>query len=153
MSRRICCLLLAMSMVLSGIVIALADTRQNDPYAAALETLSAAGVTASSEQVLCSGNSLRLSIELGMLSEGECLSLTELSAQAVQLQQEQEQVRSESVAAATAMAALLVQYDGVLANVSLNLRSEPSTDASVLRTLYAGKVARLLDASDGWYQV
>ena len=153
MSRRICCLLLVLIAALTCTAIAMADAGQTDDYAAALETLSAAGVSASSELVLGGGNSLQLSIELGMLSDGAGISLTQLSTQAVQLRQEQELARSESVAQAAATAALLVQYDGVLIKAPLYLRAEPSTDAAVLRTLSAGKVAHLLGAADGWYQV
>ena len=158
MSRKVCCLFLALSMVLSSFVIARADepvTEDNSGcYTAAVETLAASGVSTGSS--IAMDTNLQLPIDLGMLEGEDQLSLTQLSTQALAVRQEQQQAKetaaAEVVAEAAADAALLVQYDGVkVASDSMSILAEP--DGTVLRTLHSGKVARLLDAKNGWYQV
>ena len=49
-----------------------------------------------------------------------------------------------------------MSYDGVMICCSdtLNVRAEASTGSAIVRTIRAGKVAHLLDATDnGWYQI
>ena len=158
MSRKVCCLFLALSMVLSSFVIVRADEPAAEDssrcYSAAVETLAASGVSTGS--AIAMDTNLQLPIDLGMLEGEEQLSLTQLSTQALVVRQEQQQAKetaeAEVVAEAAADAALLVQYDGVkVSSGSMDICAEP--DGSVVRTLHSGKVARLLDVKNGWYQV
>ena len=93
----------------------------------------------------CGGDTW-LAKEAGLLDDGsEELSLTELTAQA--LLRETEALQKQN---------FLETYDGVLVSCDsyISLREEPSTDAARLRTIFDGKVARLLDVyDDTWYEV
>ena len=159
MSKKVLCLILSLSMLLCSGVIAGADEPTPDnsvSYAAAVETLASSGVNTGSAVAL--DTSLQLPIDLGMLDGDSGLSLTQLSTQAPLVRQEQQQAHedavAETVALAAADAALLVRYDGVQVTAdSLNIRTAPDGDSAVVRTLRSGKVARLLDVKDGWYQV
>lgn len=159
MSRRVSCLFLALSVLLSSLVVVRGDEPARDnsaDYFAAAEALAASGVGSASDVAL--DTNPQLPIDLGMLKDEGSLSPTLLTTQALTVReehaQELENAQTETVAAAAADAALLVQYDGVMvASDSLNIRTEPDGDSTILRTLRSGKVARLLDAKNGWYQV
>ena len=161
MSKRVSGLVLALSVLLSSFVIAPAEQTAapvdgGETYTAAVEMLAASGVNAGSSVAM--GTSLQLPIDLGMLDGEGSLSLTQLTAQAPAVRQEQQRAREDAeakiITEAAADAALLVQYDGVMVTAdTLTIRTDPNGDSAALRTLHSGKVARLLDAKDGWCQV
>ena len=142
-------------MMLSGGVVASGAETKNDSettlvtpyeYSAAVETLAASGVAAGSATALQAADGLRLAQESGALEESESsLSLTELAAQA--LIRETEELQKQN---------FLAEYDGVLTTCEnyITLRAEPDRDAAALRTIWAGKVAHLIDVENGdWYKV
>ena len=142
-------------MMLSGGVVASGAETKNDSettlvtpyeYSAAVETLAASGVAAGSATALQAADGLRLAQESGALEESESsLSLTELAAQA--LIRETEELQKQN---------FLAEYDGVLTTCEnyITLRAEPDQDAAALRTIWAGKVAHLIDVeNDDWYKV
>lgn len=104
------------------------------------------GLAAASATSLQAADGLQLAKEAGLLDDGSGeLSLTELTAQA--LLRETEALQKQN---------FLETYDGVLVSCDsyISLRKEPSTDAARLRTIFDGKVARLLDVyDDEWYEV
>lgn len=142
-------------MMLSGGVVASGAETKNDSettlvtpyeYSAAVETLAASGVAAGSATALQAADGLRLAQESGALEDSESsLSLTELAAQA--LIRETEELQKQN---------FLAEYDGVLTTCEnyITLRAEPDQDAAALRTIWAGKVAHLIDVeNDDWYKV
>ena len=89
-SRRFACLLLAASMTLSSIWIVSADQSHQiqdaaaaaATYSAAVQVLEGAGLSQSAEA------NAGIAIDMGLLDREETLDLSQLSVQAVQLQQE-----------------------------------------------------------------
>ena len=146
--KQIAALGLSSLLLFSGAVTA-ANAEETTPidtagYMAAVEALAESGVVSGSATALQTGDGLRLAEEAGLL-DGDTLSLTRLSAQA--LVQETEALRKEN---------FLKEHTGVLVdcNSYISLRAEPSTDAQRLRIIFDGKAARLLDiVDDEWYQV
>lgn len=146
--KQIAALGLSSLLLFSGAVTA-ANAEEATPintagYTAAVEALAESGVVSGSATALQTGDGLRLAEEAGLL-DGDTLSLTQLSAQA--LVQETEALRKEN---------FLKENTGVLVdcNSYISLRAEPSTDAQRLRIIFDGKAARLLDiVDDEWYQV
>ena len=146
--KQIAALGLSSLLLFSGAVTA-ANAEETTPintagYMAAVEALAESGVVSGSATALQTGDGLRLAEEAGLL-DGDTLSLTQLSAQA--LVQETEALRKEN---------FLKENTGVLVdfNSYISLRAEPSTDAQRLRIIFDGKAARLLDiVDDEWYQV
>ena len=146
--KQIAALGLSSLLLFSGAVTA-ANAEEATPintagYTAAVEALAESGVVSGSATALQTGDGLRLAEEAGLL-DGDTLSLTRLSAQA--LVQETEALRKEN---------FLKENTGVLVdcNSYISLRTEPSTDAQRLRIIFDGKAARLLDiVDDEWYQV
>lgn len=166
MSRKFACLYLAVALLVSSIWIASADERdtvqQEVQYSAAVEALDAAGLTSRSSNVLPSGEGLALALELG-LPEEETISLSQLPTEALKTSQAQEDAarrKQADTAAAAADAAkeaarqsLLSEYDGVQLTEAVRLRSAADNDTAPSLTIDSGKVARLNDYQDGWYQV
>ena len=146
--KQIAALGLSSLLLFSGAVTA-ANAEEATPintagYTAAVEALAESGVVSGSATALQTGDGLRLAEEAGLL-DGDTLSLTQLSAQA--LVQETEALRKEN---------FLKENTGVLVdcNSYISLRAKPSTDAQRLRIIFDGKAARLLDiVDDEWYQV
>ena len=107
-----------------------------------------------------------IAIDMGLLDREETLDLSQLSVQAVQLQQE-EKARQEEAARQAALdaahrtgrqaarQALLDAYDGAMATRQITVYAAPSDSAASLRTLRQGKVARLNDVTEdgSWYQI
>ena len=91
---------------------------------------------------------MALAVELGMLERRSSLSLFELGAQALQVQQAQEQAAEEAAQIQAQRCAYLALYDGVLVEQTTAIRSEASDSAATVRGLQQGKVARLLDMTD-----
>ena len=167
-SRRFACLLLAASMTLSSIWIVSADQSHQiqdaaaaaATYSAAVQVLEGAGLSQSAEA------NAGIAIDMGLLDREETLDLSQLSVQAVQLQQE-EKARQEEAARQAALdaahrtgrqaarQALLDAYDGAMATRQITVYDAPSDSAASLRTLRQGKVARLNDVTEdgGWYQI
>ena len=151
-SRRFACLLLAASMTLSSIWIVSADQSHQiqdaaaaaATYSAAVQVLEGAGLSQSAEA------NAGIAIDMGLLDREETLDLSQLSVQAVQLQQE-EKARQEEAA----RQALLDAYDGAMAARQITVYAAPSDSAASLRTLRQGKVARLNDVTEdgNWYQI
>ena len=151
-SRRFACLLLAASMTLSSIWIVSADQSHQiqdaaaaaATYSAAVQVLEGAGLSQSAEA------NAGIAIDMGLLDREETLDLSQLSVQAVQLQQE-EKARQEEAA----RQALLDAYDGAMATRQITVYAAPSDSAASLRTLRQGKVARLNDVTEdgSWYQI
>lgn len=164
MSRKFACLYLAVALLVSSIWIASADERdtvqQEVQYSAAVEALDAAGLTSRSSNVLPSGEGLALALELG-LPEEETISLSQLPTEALKTSQAQEDAarRKQADTAADAAAkeaarqSLLSEYDGVQLTEAVRLRSAADNDTAPSLTIDSGKVARLNDYQDGWYQV
>lgn len=167
MSRKFACLYLAVALLVSSIWIASADERdtvqQEVQYSAAVEALDAAGLTSRSSNVLPSGEGLALALELG-LPEEETISLSQLPTEALKTSQAQEDAarrkQADTAAAAADAAAkeaarqsLLSEYDGVQLTEAVRLRSAADNDTAPSLTIDSGKVARLNDYQDGWYQV
>lgn len=165
MSRKFACLYLAVALLVSSIWIASADERdtvqQEVQYSAAVEALDAAGLTSRSSNVLPSGEGLALALELG-LPEEETISLSQLPTEALKTSQAQEDAarrKQADTAAADAAAkeaarqSLLSEYDGVQLTEAVRLRSAADNDTAPSLTIDSGKVARLNDYQDGWYQV
>ncbi len=159
MLKKVACLLSAFVIAISAMVIAPGEEPVRDSsidYAAATEALAASGIGTASAAALDA--TPQLPIDLGLLEEAGGLSPTLLATQALTVRAERKQAaedaQAETVAAAAADAAVLVLYDGVkVDSASLAIRTEPDAGSDELRTLYQGKVAHLLDARDGWYQV
>ena len=151
-SRRFACLLLAASMTLSSIWIVSADQSHQiqdaaaaaATYSAAVQVLEGAGLSQSAEA------NAGIAIDMGLLDREETLDLSQLSVQAVQLQQEEEARQEEA-----ARQALLDAYDGAMATRQITVYAAPSDSAASLRTLRQGKVARLNDVTEdgSWYQI
>ena len=151
-SRRFACLLLAASMTLSSIWIVSADQSHQiqdaaaaaATYSAAVQVLEGAGLSQSAEA------NAGIAIDMGLLDREETLDLSQLSVQAVQLQQEEEARQEEA-----ARQAALDAYDGAMATRQITVYAAPSDSAASLRTLRQGKVARLNDVTEdgGWYQI
>ena len=151
-SRRFACLLLAASMTLSSIWIVSADQSHQiqdaaaaaATYSAAVQVLEGAGLSQSAEA------NAGIAIDMGLLDREETLDLSQLSVQAVQLQQE-EKARQEEAARQAALDA----YDGAMATRQITVYDAPSDSAASLRTLRQGKVARLNDVTEdgSWYQI
>lgn len=167
MSRKFACLYLAVALLVSSIWIASADERdtvqQEVQYSAAVEALDAAGLTSRSSNALPSGEGLALALELG-LPEEETISLSQLPTEALKTSQAQEDAarrkQADTAAAAADAAAkeaarqsLLSEYDGVQLTEAVRLRSAADNDTATSLTIDSGKVARLNDYQDGWYQV
>lgn len=155
MSRKFACLLLALSVLVSSFVIVYADesNRRLSDYEAAAAALSEAGVKCSSADTVRS-HGVSLAVDLGMLAQRSNLSMSQLSAQALLLQQAQQRAAEEAARAEAIRSAYLSLYDGVMVQTdNLPVYAAPSADAEVVRTLSAGKVARLLDVTDGWYHI
>ena len=165
MKRKLACLLLITATLVTNLSIAWADesagaaATDNAAYTEALAQLSAAGVDSVSTAIT-DNKGMNLAIDLGLLDGEESMDLARLSAQAhvVQTQQlrEAEEAAAAAEAAEAARANVLASYDGVMICCSdtLNVRAEASTGSAIVRTIRAGKVAHLLDATDnGWYQI
>lgn len=139
-------LLLFSGAVSAGAAETVSEIHDDAAYAAAVETLASNGLAAASATSLQAADGLQLAKEAGLLDDGSGeLSLTELTAQA--LLRETEALQKQN---------FLETYDGVLVSCDsyISLRKEPSTDAARLRTIFDGKVARLLDVyDDEWYEV
>ena len=156
MSRKFACILLAVSVLLSSIVIISADTtsRNIDMYESAVAALGDAGMTHSSATAFSEGRGMALAAEMGMLTQRGNLSLAQLSAQALLAQEQQQRVAEAAQRTAAIRNAYLSLYSGMLVTTErTTVYAAPSTDAEPLRTLTDGKVARLLDATDGWYRI
>ena len=156
MSRKFACILLAVSVLLSSIVIVSAETtsRNIDMYEAAVAALGDAGMTHSSATAFSEGRGMALAAEMGMLSQRGSLSLAQLSAQALLAQEQQQRVAEAAQRNAAIRNAYLSLYSGMLVTAEhTTVYAAPSTDAEPLRSLTGGKVARLLDAADGWYRI
>lgn len=152
-SRRLACLGLALSVLVSSAVVAYAGENTKDKKTdtkAAVEELGDAGLSA-----------IALSHDPAKnvaLADSDGLSLTQLTAQAIVKEQEQReadesaaQEQANAAAAAAVRAALLEEYDGVMVSDDLNIRKKPG--GSVIRSIDGGKVAHLEDAKDGWYKI
>lgn len=81
--------------------------------------------------------------------------LTELTAQLNKdLAQAVRQSRNEKMAAAAARSVLLNTYGGAMVvNGGAALYAEADEESDVVRTVASGKVARLTESADGWYEV
>lgn len=156
MSRRLACLLLTFTVLCSSIAIVYADeaAAKNAAYRNAVETLHDAGMTYTADSAITDKRGMALPAQLGMLSQRSTLSLSELSTQALVLQQElqlQSAAEAEREAARKAFTSL---YDAVLITAeSANIYEVPNTEGYVLRTVGHGKVPQLLGMEDGWFHI
>ena len=156
MSRKFACLYLAVALLVSSIWIASADERdtiqQEVQYSAAVEALDAAGLTSRSSNVLPSGEGLALALELG-LPEEETISLSQLPTEALKTSQAQEDAARRKQADSAAAAADAAAKEAVQLTEAVRLRSAADNDTATSLTIDSGKVARLNDYQDGWYQI
>lgn len=162
LSRKIACLGLAVSVLLSSAVISYAADNtdatkksDNDDYQVAAQTMEEAGMIGVSAVAAVAHDP---ALNEAVLSGSNGLSPTQLTAQAIvkaqELRQAEESAAREQAnasAAEAARAALLAQYDGVKVTEELNVRSAPNGD--IIRIIDGGKVVSLKDVVDGWYQV
>lgn len=156
MSRKFGCLFIAASTLFCSLAVvhAAERTARNSAYMQAAAVLDEAGVAPHAATALTEGRGMALAVELGMLERRSSLSLFELGAQALQVQQAQEQAAEEAAQIQAQRCAYLALYDGVLVEQTTAIRSEASDSAATVRGLQQGKVARLLDMTDsGWYLV
>lgn len=156
MSRKFACLLLTFTVLCSSIAIVYADeaAAKNAAYLDAVETLHDAGMTYTADTAITDKRGMALPAQLGMLTQRSTLSLSELSTQALVLQQEL-QLQSEAEAKReAARKAFLSLYDAVLITAeSANIYEVPNAEGYVLRTLDQSKVAKLLGMEDGFYHI
>lgn len=154
MTRKRICLLLALGALLGCLVMAYAADDDTAAYQRAAEVLSESGVAPTAETALTQGRGMAAADELGLLTEGEPVMLSQLGALALVEQQAREQAEAEAAHEELLRSAYLAMYDGVLLERSTALRAEPRSDGLSLRTLAAGKAAQLRDITeDGWYQI
>lgn len=156
MSRKFACMLLAATMLLSSIVIVHADeaAAKHAAYRDAVETLHDAGMVYTADTSITDGRGMSLAVELGMLNQRSTMSISELSMQALVLQQQQQLQAEEAALREAARKAFLSLYDAVLITAgSIAIYDVPNTEGSVLRTIGSGKVAQLLDMEDGWFHI
>lgn len=169
MNKKIGCLFLALSVSVSSTFLAYAEdvnktqlTGVDAKYYTAVEQLSANGCTKRSSTCLIESNGNKLAIDLGMLDKDSDLSLSQLSAKALILDQKNadravkaQEKQAKKQAKAASDKALLKKYDGVKVTCDdwLNIRSKPSTDSKIKATMDAGKVARLKGISGDWYKI
>ncbi len=155
MNRKFSCLFLAMTMALSGVVLAYANDsvpQETFAYNEAVETLSAVGIPSTGENAM--ENGLSVACEVGLLRQRSAMPLSQLSAQALLIRKEQQLEEEQAAHAQAARNAFLAQYDGIMVvNDGLYLLSDPSEDAYPLRSMASGKVGRLEDISGDWYLV
>ena len=156
MSRKFACLFLAISTVFCTLAVAhAAELRtQQSAYQQAARAMDESGLAPHAHFVLADGSSLALAAELGMLDRRGTMTLSQLSARALQTQQHQLREAEEAAQLNAQQSAYLALYDGVVLLESAAIRTEPSADASAVRTVAAGKVAALVAIADnGWYRV
>ncbi|MBE6970768.1 MAG: NlpC/P60 family protein [Ruminococcaceae bacterium] len=156
MSRRIACLLLTLTVLCSSIAIVYADeaAAQNAAYRDAVETLYDAGMTYTADTAITDKRGMALPAQLGMLEQRSVLSLSELSTQALVLQQELQLRSAAEAEREAARKAFISLYDAVLITAqSANIYEVPNTEGYVLRTIGSGKVAKLLAMEDGFYHI
>lgn len=156
MSRKLSCLLLTISVLCSSILIVHADetAAKTATYRNAVEAMHEAGMTYTAESAITDNRSLALPVQLGMLDEGETLPLSQLSTQALMLQQELALQAAAEAEREAARKAFITLYDAVLITAeSANIYEAPSAESYVLRTVQQGKVPQLLDLVDGWFYV
>ena len=156
MSRKFACLFLAVSTLFCTLVIAHAAEQhtQHRAYLQATLALDESGLAPHVNSVLADGSSLSLAAELGMLEQRGTMTLAQLGARAVQTQQLQQREAEEAALLDAQQSAYLALYDGILLLNSAAIRTEPTADASAVRTVAAGKVAALTAIDDnGWYRV
>lgn len=156
MSRKLACLLLALSTLISSLVLVHADetARRAAVYEAAAAALQDAGMMHTAATAITDGRGMALAAEMGMLTQRSNLSLSQLSAQALLAHQQQQLAAEEAARAEAIRTAYMSLYDAMMIQTAkLPLYTAPSADASTVRTLAAGKVARLLDVAEGWYYI
>lgn len=127
---------------------------ENTDYLTAAQVMADAGMV----DVSAAAANHDPSVNMALLAASDGMTLTQLTAQAIIWEREQraademaaQKQMNEAVAAAV-RAALLAEYDGVKASADWTVRSAP--DGSAIRTIRKGKVARLLDAGEGWYRI
>ncbi len=156
MSRKFGCLFLAVSTLFCSLAVVHAAEKQtqNEAYAQAAAVLEEAGVASHAATALTDGRGMALAVEMGMLERRSTMTISQLGAQALQERQEREQTAEEESQLQARRNAYLALYDGVIMEDSVTIRTEADSDASAVRTLTAGKVAKLLDITeDGWYHV
>lgn len=156
MPRKFACLFLAVATLLSSLVIVYADeaAQRRSAYEEAAAVLADSGMAYPSAATMEDRRSLSLAVELGMLQQRSAIPLTQLSTQALLLQEEQQLLEQEEARRQAQRGAYLTLYDAVLILTDdLPIYASPSTDASIRRTLPEGKVARLKDVSDGWFKI
>lgn len=156
-TRKIACFGLALSVLASSAVLAYADENtkvKEDNANAVAEVMEKVGATDFSGAALNHDPATNAAL----LADSDGLSLTQVTAQAIVMEQEQReaeesaaQEQANASAAAAVRAALLEEYDGVMVSDDLNIRKAPG--GSVIRTIDDGKVAHLEDAENGWYKI
>ena len=156
MSRRLACLLLTLTVLCSSIFIVHADetAAKAAAYRNAVEAMHEAGMTYTAASAITDNRTLALPVQLGMLEEGGSLTLSQLSVQALMLQQELALQAAAEAEREAARKAFITLYDAVLITAeSANIHEAPSAESYVLRTVPQGKVPQLLDITDGWFYV
>jgi len=156
MSRKFACLFLAVATLFSVLTVVHANEKQahKEAYTAAAAVLNEAGLMSPSATALTEGRGMALAVELGMLSRSSDLSISQLAAQALQARQTQTRTQQEAQQLQDERRAYLLLYDGLLLQQETTVRASADHSAAAVRSIGAGKVARLLDIpAEGWYRV
>lgn len=156
MSRKLCCICLALSVFISTLSIAYADDQAKvvlteEDYVQAVAALEAQGLQTGFESGRASTQRL---YENGLPQGGESGSITQLQFMALEDMQREaisQQAQREQLAENLA---LLDQYDGVMLGSEAIVYADAGATASG-KTIEGGKVAQLndIDASGNWYYV
>ncbi len=157
-SRKIACMGLAASLLISSAVIASADPivgkDNNQAFTSATAALASVGATGTSSVMLTNGTGTQLALDMGVLDcSDNTLTLTQLTVKALKEEAKQTKAAEKAAEDAAALNALLSEYDGVKisCNDTLNIRSKP--DGKVTRSIADGKVAHLIDVDGDWYKI
>lgn len=156
MSRKFTCLLLAVFLLICSLVVVYASEQQEqqEAYEQAAAVLTEAGVAPHAATALTTGRGMSLAVELGILERRSTTPLFRLSTQALQEQQELSLAAEQERLAQERRLAYLALYDGVMMENDSAVCAEADGSSAVVRTLNAGKVAKLLDITDnGWYHI
>ena len=160
MSRKFAFLLLAACVFCSSIAIVCADetaakiAAKDAAYRDAVATLRDSGMTYTADTAITDNRGMALPLQLGMLNQRSTLSLSELSTQALILQQELQLQAEAEAQRESARKAYLSLYDAVLVTAErASIHETPDAQSYVLRTVSRGKVPQLLDVADGWFLV
>ena len=153
MSQKTSAIFLIACVVIFSIVAASATENDSAAYDTAVAQLRQEGFIPSAETALTDGRGMTAAVEMGLLQDGEPLPLSALGPQALLEQQQAAQQAQAEAEQRIRRSAYLAVYDGVLLERDATLYRDEAMTSS-LRTLSAGKAAKLLEITEnGVYRV